>query len=85
MRSQPSTHPRDEAIRAALRDATALASILAGEFFASYDGPQRSEYLRVLGDIVADLGGTLADEPSGTVAAFEGRRIAIRFGTLSGR
>ncbi len=84
MRSHPSTDPRDQAIRAALRDSAALASILAGDFFASYDGPQRAEYLRVLRDNVTDLGGWLVDEPTGAVAAFDGRKIAIRFGPLSG-
>jgi hypothetical protein len=84
MRDIPSTDPRDQAIRAALRDVAALAAIVAGEFHATYVGPDRSAYLRVLGDYLADLGGRLEDGPSGPVVAVDGRRIAIRFGPLSG-
>ena len=52
-------HPRDEAIRAAMRDAAVLAGVLEGEFQATYRGPERSEYVRVLTEIVAGLGGSL--------------------------
>ena len=75
-----SQHPRDEAIRAAHHDAAVLPAILADEFLASCRGPERSEYLRVLGAIVADLGGALDTGASGVVVAFDDRRIAIRFG-----
>jgi hypothetical protein len=80
MKDRSSRHPRDEAIRAALRDAAVLAGILGDEFQATYDGPERSEYVRVLAANVADLGGSLETEGSGWSAAFEDRRIAIRFG-----
>ena len=84
MQDTPSTDPRDEAIHAALRDVAALAAIVAGEFHATYVGPDRAEYLHVLGDYVADLGGRLEDGPTGPLVAVDGRRIAIRFGPLSG-
>jgi hypothetical protein len=57
---------------------------VADEFHASYEGPARNEYLRVLGGYVADLGGRLEDGPAGLLAAFEGRQITIRFGPVSG-
>jgi len=84
MQDTPSTDPRDEAIRAALRDVAALAAIVAGDFHATYVGPDRAEYLRVLGGYMADLGGRLEDGPTGPLVAVDGRRIAIRFGPLSG-
>ena len=84
MKDAPSADPRDQAIRAALRDVAALAAIVAGEFHASYVGPDRAGYLHVLGDYLADLGGRLEDGPSGPVVAVDGRQIAIRFGPLSG-
>jgi hypothetical protein len=71
--------PRDEAIRAAMRDAGVLAGILEGEFQATYRGPERSEYVRVLTEIVAGLGGSLEAAPIGLAAIFEDRRIKIRF------
>jgi hypothetical protein len=80
MRDRSSHHPRDEAIRAALHDTAVLAGILADEFQATYHGPERSEYVRVLAANVADLGGSLVTEGSGLAAAFDDRRIAIRFG-----
>jgi hypothetical protein len=49
---------------AALHDAAAIASIVADEFHASYDGPARAEYLRVLGEWVTNLGGRLEESPS---------------------
>jgi hypothetical protein len=76
--------PRDQAVKAALHDAAAIASIVANEFHTSYNGPARAEYLRVLGDYETDLGGRLEDGPTGLLAAFEGRRITIRFGPMSG-
>jgi len=84
MKDTPSADPRDQAIRAALRDVAALAAIVAGEFHATYVGPDRAGYLHVLGDYLADLGGRLEDGPGGPVVAVDGRRIAIRFGRLSG-
>jgi hypothetical protein len=84
MQDAPSADPRDQAIRAALRDVAALAAIVAGEFHATYVGPDRAMYLHVLGDYLADLGGRLEEGPSGPVVAVDGRRIAIRFGRMSG-
>jgi len=84
MQNRPSRAPRDEAIRAALRDAAVLAGIVAGEFYPTYAGPERAEYLRVLGVHVADLGGALEEARTGVAATFGERRIAIRFGTGSG-
>ena len=84
MRNQPSTDPRDQAIRAALRDVAVLAAIAAGEFYSTYEGPERTEYLRVLGRYVANVGGRLSPGPDGFVAAFDDRRIAIRFGPEAG-
>jgi hypothetical protein len=85
MQDAPSTDPRDQAIRAALRDVAALAAIAAGEFHATYVGPDRAAYMQVLGDYLADLGGRLEDGPTGPIVAVDGRRIAIRFGSMSGR
>jgi hypothetical protein len=84
MRDTPSADPRDQAIRAALRDVAALAAIVAGEFHATYVGPDRARYLHILGDYLADLGGRLEDGPNGPVVAVDGRRIVIRFGRISG-
>jgi hypothetical protein len=79
--SNQSDRPRDEAIRAALYDAAVLAGLLVDEFHATYAGPERSEYLRILSANLAGLGGSLEIEPSGVAAAFADRRISIRFGT----
>jgi hypothetical protein len=80
MRDRSAHYPRDEAIRAAQHDAAVLAGILEDEFQASYRGPERSEYVRVLAVIVSGLGGSLEVGASGVSAAFDDRRIAIRFG-----
>ena len=74
-----SINQRDEAIRAAMRDAGVLARILEGEFQATYRGPERSEYVRVLTEIVDALGGSLAAGPIDLAATFDDRRIRIRF------
>jgi hypothetical protein len=76
-----SNRPRDEAIRAALYDSAVLAGLLVDEFHASYAGPERSEYLRILSANLTGLGGSLEVESSGVAAAFADRRISIRFGT----
>ncbi len=85
MQDIPSADPRDQVIRAALRDVAALAAIVAGEFDATYVGPDRAEYLHVLGDYLADLGGRIEQGPTGPVVAVAGRRIALQFGPSSGR
>jgi hypothetical protein len=84
MQDTPSADPRDQAIRAALRDVAALAAIVAGEFHATHVGSDRAGYLHVLGDYLADLGGRLEDGPNGPVVAVDGRRIVIRFGRTGG-
>jgi hypothetical protein len=76
---RPSQHPRDVAVRAALRDAALLASFVENRLQASYRGPERAEYVRVLGGFVADLGGTLEERPTELVALIGGRRIAVAF------
>jgi hypothetical protein len=81
MQNTPSVHPRDEAIRAALRDAATLAGMVAADFRASYWGAERAVYVATLAEYVTDLGGCL--EEAGTrdlVADFGGRRITVRFG-----
>jgi len=85
MQDIPSADPRDQVIRAALRDVAALAAIVAGEFDATYVGPDRAGYLRVLSDYLADLGGQIEQGPTGPVVAVDGRRIALQFGPSSGR
>jgi hypothetical protein len=64
-----------------MRDAGVLAGILEGEFQATYRGPERSEYVRVLTDIVAGLGGSLEAGAIELAATFGDRRIRIRFTT----
>jgi hypothetical protein len=80
MQDKPSPDPRDQAIRAALRDAATLSAMVADEFRATYVGPRRDVYLRTLGAYVADLGGRL-EETDGRhlVAHIRGRRITLRF------
>jgi hypothetical protein len=81
MKDTPSADPRDQAIRAALRDAATLAAMVVTEFRASYLGAERTVYVATLAAYVTDLGGCL--EEAGTrdlVADFGGRRITVRFG-----
>jgi len=67
-------------LRAALADAASLAAIIADEFRASYRGERRDVYIGTLARYVADLGGSLEEKPDGGLtAAFEGRRISVRF------
>ncbi len=80
MRNQPSNDPRDLAVKAAMRDAVTLGSILEGEFCSTYVGPDKAEYLAVLRSWLADLGVVIEDGEGGPVAAFADRRITIRFG-----
>ncbi len=84
MQNRPSQNPRDDAIRAALRDGAVLAGIVTGEFQATYQGPERTEYLRVLAGNVTDLGGGLEQSPDGIAVVFPGRRIVVRFGASAG-
>ena len=81
MQDESSNDPRDQAIRAALRDASTLAAMVVTEFTASYWGAERAVYVATLAEYVTDLGGHL--EEVGTrdlVADFGGRRITIRLG-----
>ena len=81
MKDTPSADPRDQAIRAALRDASTLAAMVASEFRASYWGAERAVYLATLAAYVTDLGGHLEEAgPKDLVADFGGRRITVRFG-----
>jgi hypothetical protein len=84
MRNQPSNNPRDLLVKAAMRDAVMLGSILEGEFRSSYDGPNKAAYLAALGSWLGDLGVVIEDGEAGPVAAFDDRRIAIRFGLSGG-
>jgi hypothetical protein len=45
MKDTPSADPRDQAIRAALRDAATLAAMVVTEFRASYWGAERTVYV----------------------------------------
>lgn len=81
-----SDDPRDLAIRAALRDLAVIASILepraapgSQRLTSSAPDANRAEYLRVLGDYIAEFGGRLDDIEGQTVAVFGERRIFIVF------
>jgi hypothetical protein len=79
MQNAPSEDPRDQAIRAALRDAATLAAMVVDEVRASYRGSERALYVETLGTYVADLGGSVVGQESDAViVAFGGRRIAVR-------
>ena len=81
MRDNPSTDPRDQAIKAALRDAASLATMVAPEIRASYFGTERSVYVATLATYVTDLGGRLEEAGArDLVADFGGRRITVRLG-----
>jgi len=80
MQGRASQHPRDEAIRAAHHDAAVLAGILENEYQATYRGPERLEYVRVLSEIVSGLDGSLETGPTDLTVRFQDRRIKIRFG-----
>jgi hypothetical protein len=77
MQDRPSDDPRDDAIRAALRDGAALAAMLSDEFQSTYRGSERSEYVRVLASTIEDLGGRLAQQGVLLAAEFADRRITI--------
>jgi hypothetical protein len=81
MQGAPSADPRDQAIRAALQDASTLAGMVVTEFRASYWGAERAVYVATLAAYVTDLGGRLDEAgPKDLVADFDGRRITIRLG-----
>jgi hypothetical protein len=81
MQDTPSADPRDQAILAALRDASTLAAMVVTELTASYWGAERGIYVATLAAYVVDLGGRLEEAgPRDLVADFGGRRITIRLG-----
>ena len=81
MQDTPSGDPRDRAIRAALRDGSTLAAMVATEFRASDWGVERTTYVATLAGYVTDLGGHLDEAERGQlVADFGGRRITVRLG-----
>ena len=81
MQDAPSADPRDQAIRAALRDASTLAAAVVTELQASYWGAERAVYVATLSAYATDLGGRLEEAgPRDLVADFGGRRITVRFG-----
>jgi hypothetical protein len=84
MENRPSRDPRDVVARAAMLDAATLAGLVAGEFQATYPGSDRRAYLDALGRWLADRGGLVEDGPAGASATFDGRRIAIHFGPVTG-
>ena len=81
MQDLRSADPRDQAIRAALRDASTLAAMVVTELRASYWGAERTVYVATLASYVTDLGGSLEEAGArDLVADIGGRRITIRFG-----
>jgi hypothetical protein len=84
MENRPSPDPRDIVAKAAMHDAVTIAGLVAGEFQATYAGSDREAYLRTLATWLADFGGVVEADARGASANFEGRRIAIYFGPVSG-
>ena len=84
MENRPSQDPRDVVARAAMNDAATLVGMLVDEFQATYAGPDRHAYMTALGSWVLDMGGAVEEGPAGPAVRFDGRRIAIRFGPISG-
>ena len=81
MENHASSDPRDQAIRAALADASRLATMVADEVQATYHGRRRDVYVETLRSWVADLGGCLEEgEGRDLVAQFGSRRITLHFG-----
>jgi hypothetical protein len=81
MENKPSSDPRDQAIRAALRDASTICAMVADEVQASYSGGMRHVYVRTLATYLADLGGSLEEgQGRDLVARVGARRITLRFG-----
>src|SRR5450755_713789 len=91
MRNQPSNDPRDLLVKAAMRDAVTLGSILEGEFRSTYDGPNKAAYLAALRSWLGDLEahdasvetpGIRAPGSSGSVRSFVG--VSLRLGPVDG-
>jgi hypothetical protein len=81
MQNRPSADPRDQAIRAALRDASTICGMVADEVKGTYRGERRDVYVRTLAAYIADLGGSLEEgEGRDLVAQIGSRRITLRFG-----
>ena len=66
-----------------MHDAATLAGMLVNEFESSYAGPDRAGYLAALGSWVT-VGGVVEGSPAGAAVLFDGRRIAIHVGPVSG-
>ncbi len=81
MQNRPSSDPRDQAIRAAPRDASTICGMVADEVQGTYRGNRRDVYVRTLAAYNADLGGSLEEgEGRNLVARVGERRITLRFG-----
>jgi hypothetical protein len=80
MQNRPSADPRDQAIRAALRDASTICAMVADEVQATYRGQRRDVYVHTLAAYITDLGGSL-EETNGRdlVVRVGSRRITLRF------
>jgi hypothetical protein len=65
MQDPPSGNPQDRAIRAALRDASALAAMVATAFTATYRGHERTTDVSTLAGSVTDVGGHLGEAEHG--------------------
>ena len=80
MHDRGSNQPRDEAIRAAMRDARVLAGILEGEFQAT---PGPVGVRRVLTEIIAGFGRCARGRVDRHGGDLPGRQIRIRFQRLA--
>lgn len=81
MRDESSADLRDQAIRAALRDASSLGAMVATEFRVSCLGAERAVYVATLAECPIVLAGRLEEVGTGDlVADFWARRITVRFG-----
>jgi len=81
MENRPSADPRDQAIRAALRDASTICAMVVDEVRATYWGERRDVYVRTLATYLADLSGSLQEtEGNDLVDRMGERRITLRFG-----
>ena len=83
MENRHSTDPRDIVKQSAMNDAVSIMTLVSGQFQATYPGSDRATYLHELGRWLTDVG-VVEDGPDGAVVSIDGRRIAIRFGPVSG-
>jgi len=81
MQNKPSSDPRDQAIRAALHDASTICALVVDEVQGTYRGNRRDVYVRTLAAYLADLGGSLEKGDGRDLVAHLGQRtITLRFG-----